>query len=494
VTTDTCPSCLIPLRKREAGARTAGGETISLGVKLMGECAAWFHFCGEDRSTESNIRAHFTAAGIGLCSFEESGWQGYGVLCFPELSNAVLTSLQETRLRGGRILALATSPSILRENNSWQLVHAGASDVLAWDEHGLVLNQIKARLERWGDIDELAELGASRESLVGDSLVWRALVRRVVEAARYTNAPVLLIGESGTGKELLARLIHIADRRVGDQGGSSRELVTVDCSTIMPELSGSELFGHERGAFTGAVNAREGAFSLADGGTLFLDEVGELPIALQAQLLRAVQEKTYKRVGGNVWQNTDFRLVCATNRDLAELVGKEQFRLDLYHRIAGWVFHTPPLRERRDDILPLATHFLKTSGRWETPPEFDGPVREYLLNRSYPGNIRELRQIIQRAAHRHVGPGPLTVGDIPDEDRPVDGVVTRCWPNEQLERSILEAVSLGIGLKEISQVTCDTAIRIAIQSEKGSLQRAARRLGVTDRALQMRRASGKLPA
>jgi len=460
----------------------------------MGECAAWFHFCGEDHSAENAIRAQFTAAGIGLCSFEESGGQGYGVLCFPEFNNAVLISLQETRLRGGRILALATSPSILRENNSWELLHAGASDVLAWDEQGFVLNQIKARLERWGDIDELADVGVSRESLVGESPVWRALVRRIVEAARFTSSPVLLIGESGTGKELLAHLIHISDRRAGEQGGSTRELVTVDCSTIMPELSGSELFGHERGAFTGAVNAREGAFALADGGTLFLDEVGELPIALQAQLLRAVQEKSYKRVGGNVWQNTDFRLICATNRDLAELVRKEQFRLDLYHRIAGCVFHTPPLRERRDDILPLATHFLKTFGGWQTPPEFEGPVRAYLLNRSYPGNIRELRQIMQRVGHRHVGPGPITVGDIPDEDRPADGVVQRCWPNEQLERSILEAVRLGIGLKEISQVTCDTAIRIAIQSEKGSLQRAARRLGVTDRALQMRRASGKLPA
>ena len=131
------------------------------------------------------------------------------------------------------------------------------------------------------------------------------------------------------------------------------------------------MFGHEKGAYTGAVSFREGAFALASGGTLFLDEVGELSLALQPQLLRAVQEKTYKRVGGNVWQDTDFRLVCATNRDLTELVERGQFRLDLYHRIAGWVFRMPALRERREDILPLAEHFLNIARPDEEALEFD---------------------------------------------------------------------------------------------------------------------------
>src|SRR5262249_20244908 len=155
-----------------------------------------------------------------------------------------------------------------------------------------------------------------------------------------------------------------------------------------------ELFGHERGAFTGAVNPREGAFALADGATLFLDEVGELPLRLQAQLLRAIQEKTYKRVGGNVWQTTDFRLVCATNRDLTDAVERGEFRGDLYSRIGGWVFRTPPLRERPEDILPLSTHFLSTFLPEETLPELDEPVREYFLRRPYPGNVRELRQLV----------------------------------------------------------------------------------------------------
>src|SRR5437763_9151048 len=132
-----------------------------------------------------------------------------------------------------------------------------------------------------------------------------------MEAAFFTDAPVLSTGETGTGKELIARLVHSLDAR-----SKKRDLVVVDCTTIVPTLSGSEFFGHERGAFTGAVSTREGAFALADGGTLFLDEVGELPLTLQPRLLRVLQEHTYKRVGGNLWQEAKFRLVCATNRNL----------------------------------------------------------------------------------------------------------------------------------------------------------------------------------
>src|SRR5262249_683962 len=150
------------------------------------------------------------------------------------------------------------------------------------------------------------------------------------------------IGESGTGKELIARLIHDLDSRPGKP-----PLVVVDCTTIVPGLSGSEFFGHERGAFTGAINTRDGAFALANGGTLFLDEIGELPQPMQAELLRVIQERKYKRVGSNAWQHTDFRLVSATNMDLESGVAKGAFRGDLYYRIAGWVCRTPPLRERK---------------------------------------------------------------------------------------------------------------------------------------------------
>jgi transcriptional regulator with GAF, ATPase, and Fis domain len=333
--------------------------------------------------------------------------------------------------------------------------------------------QIRAKLERWGTITKLVDDAVVRIPLIGKSATWREFIRGVVEAARFTDSPVLLIGESGTGKELLARLIHLVDSRAGEESRRSRrDLVTVDCSTIVPELSGSELFGHEKGAFTGAFSPREGALALAADGTLFLDEVGELPLTLQVQLLRAVQERTYKRVGGNIWQTIDFRLVSATNRDLATMAARGQFRLDLYHRLAGWVFRLPALRERREDILPLAVHFLQTARPDDASIDFDSSVCEYLVNREYPGNIRELRQLVYRIAKRHVGPGPVTPGDIPAEDRPPDCGVRRAWPDDRLAKLIEDAITLGVGLKEISQATAETAIRIAVQSEKGNLQRA----------------------
>jgi transcriptional regulator with GAF, ATPase, and Fis domain len=336
----------------------------------------------------------------------------------------------------------------------------------------------------------LAAQCLAQESIVGESPAWLALVERVVEAARFSGDPILLTGESGTGKELLARLIHAAGAR-DDDVLPKRKLVTVDCSTIVPELSGSELFGHERGAFTGAHAQREGAFELADGATLFLDEIGELPLPMQAQLLRAIQEKTYKRVGGNVWLKTRFRLVCATNRDLGELVRCGQFRLDLYYRLAGWVFRTLAIRERREDILPLARHFLRAIYPEDTP-ELDPAVRDCLLSRSYEGNIRELRQLVQRIAHRHAGSGPITPGDVPEDDRPHDGDTVRAWPGHELDRVVGEAIALGATLKDISTAATNAAIRLAVQREDGNLQRAARRLGVTDRALQLRRAAGTL--
>lgn len=296
---------------------------------------------------------------------------------------------------------------------------------------------------------------------------------------------MLITGETGTGKELVARLIHSLDPHVKDQ-----ELVILDCSTIVPELAGSEFFGHERGAFTGALITREGAFALADGGTLFLDEIGELPLHLQVQLLRVIQEGTYKKVGSNTWKSTRFRLICATNRDLSEEVKKGRFRADLFYRIASWTFHLPPLRERKEDILPLALHFLKTKHfNGEIPSDIDEPVRHYLMQRDYPGNIRELMQLIIRLGSRHVGPGPVTLGDIPTDERFINNEISGEWRDPRFEQSIRDALMLGFGIKEISRATSETAIRIALREEGGNLQRAAKRLGITDRALQLRQAS-----
>jgi transcriptional regulator with GAF, ATPase, and Fis domain len=445
-----------------------------------------FRFWGQSCALERPIREALTKAGVAIGALENTVPARYVIVAFGEIDSGLIELLHDLRLQHTSVLAVAAFPALMEKGVAWRLLHAGVADLIIWDSPAAA-EQILAKLDRWQTIDDLMAKALAGESLAGESTAWLGLLRKVVEAGRFSSAPVLLTGESGTGKEILARLIH----RVGQAGTSAprRELVTVDCSTLTPELSGSELFGHERGAFTGAHTLREGAFALADGATLFLDEVGELPLPLQAQLLRAIQEKTYKRVGANVWQKTDFRLVCATNRDLADLVQRGQFRLDLFHRIAGWVFRTLPVAERRGDILPLALHFLRAL--LPETPGFDEPVREYLLNRMYAGNIRELRQLVHRMANRHVGPGPITAGDIPEEDRPQEGSIPHAWPDERLDRTIADAIALGASLREISAATTTAAIRIAVQSEQGNLQRAAKRLGVTDRALQMRRAAGK---
>jgi transcriptional regulator with GAF, ATPase, and Fis domain len=414
--------------------------------------------------------------------------QGPGIVFFEETTDELYTFLSRTS-RGSQeqILAIALSPFALKEGHAWRLLQAGAADVFCWQQSPQPAAQVAARLVRWTKVDQLLHSPLVQQNLIGESPVWRSLLRQIIEVAYFTEASVLIMGETGTGKELIARLIHTLDPRPKKQ-----ELMIMDCSTLVPELAGSEFFGHERGAFTGAAAAREGAFALANRGTLFLDEIGDLPLNLQLQLLRAIQERTYKKVGGNTWQSTHFRLVCATNKNLTQCLEQGEFRADLYYRIATWVCCLPPLRERKEDILPLVQHFLKELRPEEAPLELDEPVRHYLLQRDYPGNIRELKQVVARLSARHVGPGLITLGDIPDDDRPTEGLEPREWSDARLEQAIRQALAVGVGLKEIGRLATETAIRIALGEEGGNLQRAARRLGITDRALQMRQANQRL--
>jgi len=416
----------------------------------------------------------------------KSGASGPGLVFFAGTSPALYTFIAEAS-RGGaeRVLAVAWTARAVGGGAGWRLVQAGASDVLAWDQSRDPGADITRRLDRWQAVDELIQSALVQRHLVGRSPAWLSALRQIVEVARFTETAILITGESGTGKELAARLVHTLDPRP-----QKRDLVLLDCTTVVPELSGSEFFGHERGAFTGAMAARDGAFAQAHGGTLFLDEVGELPAALQGQLLRVIQERTYKRVGGNSWQSTDFRLVCATNRDLRDEVERAAFRADLYFRVAGWSCRLPALRQRREDILPLARHFVRELWKGEgEAPVLGDEVSEHLLCREYPGNVRELRQCIARIMHHHVGDGPLTVGDVPIEERPVVQAESRDWRDESFERCIRHALAGGVGLRDIGRAAMDTAVRLAIADGAGSLRHAAQRLGVTDRALQLRRAA-----
>jgi transcriptional regulator with GAF, ATPase, and Fis domain len=385
-----------------------------------------------------------------------------------------------------RLLAIAAPTVRLAPDDAWRLLAEGASDVFAWDHSAKPAEEVAARLRRWAEVEEIVQSSAVQDNLVGTSPAWLRVLRQIVEVARFTDCSILITGESGTGKELTARLVHALDTRE-DKG----RLVVSDCTTVVPTLSGSEFFGHERGAFTGAISPRDGAFALADGGTLFLDEVGELPPQLQAELLRVIQEGTYKRVGSDTWRTTRFRLVCATNRRLDEAQAHGTFRKDLYHRIAAWVCELPPLRVRMEDILPLAQNFLRQFSASREPPGLDPAVLQYLLDREYQGNIRELRQVVHRLHTRHVGTGPITVGDVPDDERGACEVHGNGW-REGFADSVRRALSHGATLREIGHAAQEAAIQMVLTEEGGSVKRASQRLGVSDRALQMRRSAARI--
>lgn len=388
-------------------------------------------------------------------------------------------------VEGQFVIAVVPRRDELSAGRIWRLLQAGFSEVLVWKEMQAPVEILLARLRRYTEIERLLASPLIQNHLIGSSSVWRRALRQIVEMGHFTDASMLITGESGTGKELVAGLIHTLDGRP-EKG----RLVILDCTTVVPQLAGSEFFGHERGAFTSAVAAREGAFALADKGTLFLDEVGELPPCLQAELLRVVQEHTYKRIGGNDWKRTEFRLICATNRDLKAEEARGNFRLDFYHRIATATVNLPALRERREDILPLAIHFLASVSVELAENGFDPAVEEFLLTRDYPGNVRELRQLVLRIAKRHVGPGPITVGDIPEDDRGAVIRMTECdWTQGELEIAVRRALAKGVRLPELKEKTAEVAIEIALRDAQGHVQRAAIKLGVTDRALQMRRAA-----
>jgi transcriptional regulator with GAF, ATPase, and Fis domain len=446
---------------------------------------AWIQFIGWDSllPAQSAVESTLRRAGIDLVPIGAS--DGAGIVAFGAGAESVCSVIREASASGsGRIIALGFGRGKGRDRMAWALLAAGASDALVWsgDETG---RHLAAELSRWTEIDEIAQSAQVRDVLVGQSPTWGLIVRQIIEVACFTDATVLLSGETGTGKELVARLIHTLDRRK-DKG----DFVVVDCTTIVPTLAGSEFFGHEKGAFTGASTVRDGAFATAHAGTLFLDEISELALPLQAELLRVIQEGMYKRVGSDIWRRTRFRLVCATNRELLEEESAGRFRRDLYYRIAGWVVRLPSLDERRDDIPLLVRHFLSAAQR-NGPALVDEAVEDMLIRRDYPGNVRDLRQLVLRMAWRHEGPGPISPGDVPIADRPALPAPSADSPDTALAMGVRRALDAGLTLKEISQRSIEIAIRLSCEEEGGNLQRAARRLGVTDRALQLRRAAAR---
>jgi transcriptional regulator with GAF, ATPase, and Fis domain len=298
--------------------------------------------------------------------------------------------------------------------------------------------------------------------LIGHSIEMR-LIYAVLDRVAPTNATILVQGETGTGKEAVARAIHEASRR------ADGPFVTVDCGAIAENLMESELFGHVRGAFSGAVQERKGLFEEADGGTLFLDEIGELPIALQPKLLRALELREIRRVGGNAARRVDVRVVAATNRSLAHAVNEGAFREDLYYRLAVLEVNLPPLRARREDISLLAQHFYERfAGSDARLPD---SLLDAMMRRAWPGNVRELRNFVERSVSLgwSGGAGSRTSGEPPPA---------------ALEALVTTDVPLKVARARWTEQFEVLYVTALLRRTQGNVTRAAELAGVNRRSLQ----------
>ncbi len=283
-------------------------------------------------------------------------------------------------------------------------IEAAALTVLKAGQH-------RRLVQRNRELENLIEVRDSFEGLVGSSAGMKRIFE-MVDAVAYSTSTILIQGESGTGKELVARAIHHRSQR------RERPFVAVNCSALTETLLESELFGHERGAFTGATATKRGLFEVADGGSIFLDEVGEVPLPTQVKLLRVLQEGEIKRVGANENRRVDVRVIAATNADLAEARKRGQFREDLFYRLNVITLQLPPLRERPEDIPLLATHFLRkyNTRTGKSLQGFRPEVMTLLDGYAWPGNVRELENVVERAVVLGRG-NEIEIGDLPESLR-----------------------------------------------------------------------------
>ncbi|HVO38790.1 MAG TPA: sigma-54 dependent transcriptional regulator [Spirochaetia bacterium] len=293
-----------------------------------------------------------------------------------------------------------------------------------------------------------------------------ARMRKILQSAEKAaaaTAPVLITGESGTGKELIASVVHEAGPR------APRPLIKVNCAAIPETLLESELFGHEKGAFTNALSQRKGKFELAHKGTIFLDEIGDMTPSTQAKILRVLQEQEFERVGGTETIKTDIRVIAATNKDLRLLIQKDAFREDLYYRLCVVTLHVPPLRERPGDVEILIDHFVKLFGAQYGKPirGLDEETRDMLLAHTWPGNVRELKNCIERAVIFCEG-DLVTVEDLPSQ------------------YTDLEATHLGKKLQSSFEQLNRTMILEALEKSKGKKTKAADMLNINRRTLYNR--------
>jgi len=334
-------------------------------------------------------------------------------------------------------------------------------NVEMWPVRDPQTDEVRYFIERMRPSDA-ASVEASTERLVGRSPAFRRMLALVERAAPSTTT-VMLLGETGTGKELVAQTIH----RLSERNGKA--FVPVECTGLPETLFESELFGYEKGAFTGATSSRGGLVEAAAGGTLFLDEVGEIPLADQVKLLRLLETKRYRPVGGTEWREADFRLVCATNRNLAAMVAGGAFREDLYYRLDVFEIELPPLRERRDDLEPLIATILERIGAKHVSlaPDALALLRAY----RFPGNVRELRNVLERAVLL-ADDNVIRPRDLPRHCREGNGAAVATAVHDAAPDEI-------VTLAEAEQRYLGRALAL----HRGDRRSLAARLGISERAL-----------
>ena len=400
------------------------------------------------------------------------------VLCdvrMPEMDG--LAFLDRYRARGGRALIVMMS-AYGDDDAAIDAMQRGAYDFITKpfraDQVILVVRKAIERERLRRRVEELSgELESIRgvEGIVGGSAAMRRILDLARKVARHPST-VLVTGESGTGKEVIARFVHRESARAGTA------FVAVNCAAIPESLLESELFGHARGSFTGATAERRGLFEEADGGTLFLDEIGEIPVALQVKLLRALQEGEVRRVGESVSRPVDVRLLAATSRDLEGDVATGRFRSDLYYRINVVRLHLPPLRDRREDIGPLARHFLTVHARrlrvGTAPPALTPAALRHLEEHGWPGNVRELENAIERALVMSDGERIDDVHLASGAHPAVTGATNGAAP---------DGTSADLSVKRRTAALERTLIAEALERTGGNRTRAAQLLDLSHRAL-----------
>ncbi len=447
----------------------------------MRETHSLVYVVDDDVSMRESVASLLRSAGVGVTTFASA--QEFLVRCRTELPSCLVLDVRLPGLSG-----LDAQQELVRMNihvpiifltgyadipTSVRAMKSGALEFLTkpFDDEALVA-AVQQGIARSHAASRKDKSGREAPELVGSSPELQAVLKRAAAVA-LTDATVLIVGETGTGKELVARDIHTRSQR------SSRPLVSVNCGAIQPSLMLSELFGHEKGSFTGASQQRIGRFELADGGTIFLDEIGELPLEAQVALLRVLQEREFERVGGNKTIRVDVRVIAATNRDLGAAIAAGKFKNDLFFRLNVFPIHVPALREHKEDIPLLVEHFLRLRARTSGTPlrKVDEWTMAMLQGYAWPGNIRELQNVIERWAII-CGTDDISMDEswLPrdstlPESTPSAGAAPAPPPEDQLNlREYIEALERKLITRTMTAVG-------------GNQSEAARRLGVSRGAL-----------